>query len=106
VALAELLPDMVRTYVARLEDPKSETLDDYAVTLPGSRTQPKETAPEPARMRGVPRRAFVRSPGRHWGHALSRRLSRLPTPALPGLLFPSARAIVLATKAEDTLDVR
>ena len=37
-ALAELLPDMVRHYAARLEEPRPRALSLYAFALPGSRT--------------------------------------------------------------------
>jgi hypothetical protein len=38
-ALAELLPDMIRHYAARLEDLKPEPRNDYEFTLPGFRTR-------------------------------------------------------------------
>ena len=37
-ALAELLPDMVRHYAARLEEPHPRALSLHALPLPGSRT--------------------------------------------------------------------
>ena len=37
-ALADLLPDMIRHYAARLEDPPPRALSLYALVLPGSRT--------------------------------------------------------------------
>jgi hypothetical protein len=49
-----------------------------------------------------PSGAFVRSPGKHWGHLLSRRLSRLLTPAFPRVLFPlGTEYSSYATKAEN-----
>jgi hypothetical protein len=44
-ALAELLPDMVKHYAARLEEPQPQALLLYALALPGSRTALGEATP-------------------------------------------------------------
>jgi hypothetical protein len=44
-ALTELLPDMIRHYAARLEEPHPRALSLYALALPGSRTALGEVTP-------------------------------------------------------------
>jgi hypothetical protein len=75
-AVAELFPNMVRTYAGRLEDPKPGSRDDYAFTLPGSRTHLGEATPADLELakNNLRDEALERAGWRRWFELIARAL--------------------------------